>query len=190
MMIIKSYLKSEYSYRKAHFPIFCMFCIFPFVSIYAKLAHNTMINYDSFWVVLFAFIVIVSGFRINRDYKSLIYTLFILIILKYIVPYLTESIVLKAWVMDMKWVFYALTAIFWISKYGLPEKQFIYDGSLFFAKIYIVFTLFRYIILNEDISRDGILMEANYDGFMILMGFCLINDQNTSKRDFIVLYIL
>lgn len=37
-----------------------------------------------------------------------------------------------------------------------------------------------------QMGREGILMESNYDGFMILMGFCLIDKYKGSKIDWLI----
>lgn len=175
--------------KMANLPFFLMFCIFPFVSIFAKLMGLGMLNYDVFWVLAFCLSCMPIP-RMHSRFHEMFVVLSVLLLFKYFFPLIVyENIVYKAWLMDIKWLLYLLFCIFWISKHGNPDCEKIYKYSLFFSYIYILFTIFRYIVLKEDVSRDGILMEANYDGFMILMGFCFFDSFKKKKTDFFIFFV-
>lgn len=72
--------------------------------------------------------------------------------------------------MDGKWMIYLITAILWLSIVGSPKIIHVYKYCIFFCLIYIAKAL--YMIGTGTLSRAGVLMEANYDGFMILIVYC------------------
>ena len=133
-------------------------------------------------------LVLSLGVQYRKKYVVIIAWLFVLLFLKYGIPLLFNSnVLLYPWAMDCKWIVYLLFVVLWINKYGLPEGQVIYNGSLFFSKVYILYSI--YLLLIGDLGREGILMETNYDGFMILMGFCLIDLYKHNKRDWLIFII-
>lgn len=170
-------------------PISLMFYCFPLVSIVARLAGFGQINYDIVWAPAFVVSLILSiGALFWKKYVAIIVWVTIFLFMKYGLPLLLYSNVqLYPWAMDCKWVVYLFFSLLWINKYGLPSGEVIYKGSLFFSKIYIVYII--YTILIGDLSREGVLMEANYDGYMILMGFCMIDKYKGGKKEW-ALFIL
>ena len=183
-MQLKKLLGCKKKERLANLPVFCMFCIFPFISIIAKFTGLGMLNYDPFWIVAF-FVAFFPIHNIIGWFQRSLFFILLFVLMKYgyaILQY--DQISVKAWAMDIKWIIYLLFSMLWVSKHGFPNCDSIYNCSLFFSKVYILFTIFRYLVLKEEISRDGILMEANYDGFMILMGFCLCGELKDNKKDF------
>ena len=188
-MQTKNLLGRDNKERWANFPIFCMFCIFPFISIIAKFAGVGMLNYDPFWLMAF-FVALFPVHTINGWLQRSLFLILFFVFIKYgyaILQY--DQISVKAWAMDVKWILYLLFSILWISKHGFPSRNSIYNCSLFFSKVYVLFTIFRYIVLKEEISRDGILMEANYDGFMILMGLCLCGEIKDNKKNILLFFL-
>lgn len=185
-MTLNSYLGYTTIEKRANLPVFLMFCIFPLISITAKVMGIRMLNYDPFWMAAFAVACLPFPY-IASVYKKLVLILVLLVFFKFGVPIIAYTGVnTTPWMMDIKWLIYLAFSILWISKNGFPNSTNIYKCSLFFSKVYVLFTLFRYLVWREDVSRDGILMEANYDGFMILMGFCFCGDFKKNKKDFLI----
>ena len=170
-------------------PVELIFYWFPFVSIFARLLGLGQLNYDFFWVPVFALTLFLSyGVRLRWKYILLVLIVGGLILLKYGLPLIFEKRVqFHPWMMDLKWVAYFIFAILWIGNYGWPSQRIIYKGSLFFSKLYIIWTL--YIIASGQLSREGILMESNYDGFMILMGLCWIDKCKEGRYDGLIFII-
>ena len=82
--------------------------------------------------------------------------------------------------MDGKWIVYLVLAILWIDMFGYPSINKMYKAGVFFSMIYILKTL--YVIGTGQLSRGGVLLEANYDGFMILMVYCFREQINNKKK--------
>lgn len=173
------------SIQKRDLPIWIMFCIFPFISIYAWAAGLGEVNYDYVWVIVFVLLFICKFFGKNSGLKKknfqLIIILSFLFALKYLVPWLyTTQISLTASVMDGKWVAYLMLAILWIDTFGYPSIEKMYKAGLFFSIIYIGKAL--YVIATGQLSRSGVLLEANYDGFMILIVYCCRGQISNKKK--------
>ena len=166
-------------------PINLIFYCFPLISIVARFANRGQLNYDFFWAPAFVVVLfLLIGTKFKKKYFVLFTWLSLLLFLKYVLPlFFYGNVQLYPWLMDCKWVVYLLFSIFWINRFGLPSGRVIYKGSLFFSKVYILYAI--YIIIRGQLSREGILMESNYDGFMILMGFCLIDKYKQSKIDWL-----
>lgn len=173
-------------------PIKLMFYIFPFFSILAFHSGKGMLNYDFFWVFAFLFILVVTPIKkLKKKYFTIIITLVVLLIIKYFIPSIIYSdIQLKPLVMDAKWFVYLIFSYLWINKFNYPNPDVIYKGSRFFSILYIIYFVIKYIILEYDVARDGILMEANYDGFMILIGFCLVDSCSKNKKIDNIFFVL
>lgn len=169
-----------YSNKIKNIPIYLVFYIFPIFALVFNI-----FSYDYVWIGLLGCTIIGNCFKIkfklSRSHFIFLFILFFLISCKYIIPHLfIQNIILKAAIMDGKWVAYLLLAILWINFYGYPSLDKIYKAGFFFSVLYIIVALIR--IVTGNISRNGILMEANYDGFMILMVYCFIDEiKNKSK---------
>lgn len=81
--------------------------------------------------------------------------------------------------MDGKWFLYLFAALLWIDIYGTPRIEKVYKYCVFFCIIYICKAL--YMLFTNSLSRGGVLMEANYDGYMILIVYCF-SDVVRKKR--------
>ena len=167
-------------------PIGLMFYCFPLISIVARIGGRGQLNYDYFWVPALAFALLFSiGAKYRKSFVILLACIGVLCFLKYFIPLLlVEKVQWRPWLMDCKWIVYLLFSVFWINRFGLPSGKHIYEGSLFFSKVYIIYAI--YLLINNQLSREGILMEANYDGFMILMGFCWIDQFRKGKYDLLI----
>lgn len=161
-----------------------MFYCFPLVSIAARFLGIGQLNYDFFWVPALAIAFVLSiGAKFWKKYMVLLVWVAIFLFIKYGIPFLYENIQLYPWLMDCKWVAYLFFTILWINRFGNPSGEVIYKGSLFFSKVYIVYAI--WILITSQLGREGIIMEANYDGFMILMGFCLIDKYQHRKTEWL-----
>lgn len=166
-------------------PIWLMFCVFPFVSIFAWGMGKGEVNYDYVWVlafiVLLIYIVLKEKIKLKKKHLYFLITLFFLVILKYILPWMYDShLSLTASIMDGKWIVYLVLAILWIDIFGYPSINKMYKAGVFFSVIYILKAL--YVISTGQLSRGGVLLEANYDGFMILMVYCFREQINKKKK--------
>lgn len=177
---------------KADFPVLLMFCVFPFISITAWLMGKGEVNYDYFWV---PFLFWLLCYRITHNNKcvtkkhcKLLNVVMALVIFKYIIPWIYDSsIILKASLMDGKWVVYVFIAILWTDIFGLPSIERMYKAGVFFAVIYIAKAV--YMMVTGQLSRGGLLLEANYDGLMILIVYCFgRNVKNKKLYDLILVF--
>lgn len=159
---------------KREFPFWAMFCLFPVISIAVwQITGNEVVNYDVFWIPFCAVLSLYGLIRKTIIFKEQVKAYLIigfLVILKYFIPWVDENILLTASLMDAKWLIYLFTAIVWLNSFGSPRIEKIYKYCIFFCFIYIAKAL--YMILTGQLSRSGVLMEANYDGYMILMVYC------------------
>lgn len=105
-------------------------------------------------------------------------------------PYvLVDNLQTVALVMDGKWVAYLVLAIMWVDTYGYPSIEKTYKAGVFFSIIYIA-KAFYILATQHDLSRSGLLLEANYDGFMILIVYCFSSEVKNKKKweDLILLF--
>ena len=169
-----------------NFPIVIIYYLFPIFSIIARIIGRGQLNYDYIWVPSFVLALVLSiGAKYRKRFIILITCIGVLMFLKYILPLLfIEKVQWRPWLMDCKWIVYLLFSIFWINRFGIPSGKHIYEGSLFFSKVYIIYAI--YLFLTSQLDREGILMESNYDGFMILMGFCWIDQFRKGKYDLLI----
>lgn len=186
-------MKTKYEDRHIvewkNLPIIIMFYCFPILSIMSKIVGIGLFNYDFFWICAFALTLILS-FDVKMPWKYIVLMSVIgfLLFLKYGIPFVFErGVQLHPWMMDMKWIVYLFFSLLWMCNYGEPSPHYIYKGSKFFAKVYILWTI--YVIASGQLSRDGILMESNYDGFMILMGLCWVDRCKEGKYDLLIFII-
>lgn len=156
------------------FPFWAMFCLFPFISIiYWQVRGQDIVNYDLFWIPFTALMCIYSVFKIkswSKKYTKYIFLFVVLCLLKYVIPIGGDKISLNASLMDGKWFVYLLATALWINLFGSPRIERLYRYCIFFCIIYSCKAL--YMIYTGTLSRAGVLMEANYDGYMILMIYC------------------
>lgn len=167
------------------FPIWLMFCIFPFISIFAWLSSKGEVNYDYVWGPALPLLIGYCIFFMRKRFFRKSYIIFFLIlsffiIIKYVVPWNSMQISLVASVMDGKWVVYLAFALLWIDTFGYPDVNKIYKYCLFFSIIYILKAL--YMILSGHLTREGLLLEANYDGFMILIVYCFRSIPSNNQK--------
>lgn len=166
-------------------PIWLMFCIFPFVSIFAWGMGKGEVNYDYVWVLVFIvlliYIALKKKIRLKKKNIHFLIVLLFLVVLKYILPWIYDShLSITGSIMDGKWIVYLVLAILWIDMFGYPSINKMYKAGVFFSIIYILKTL--YVISTGQLSRGGVLLEANYDGFMILMVYCFREQINNKKK--------
>lgn len=159
---------------KREFPFWAMFCLFPLISIVVwQTTGNQVVNYDIFWIPFCAVLSVYALLYRKLILKGQVKVYLVigtLVFLKYIVPWNHESISLTASLMDGKWLIYLFTAIVWLNCFGSPRIERLYKYCIFFCFIYTAKAI--YMILTGQLSRSGVLMEANYDGYMILMVYC------------------
>lgn len=184
-MVEKNIMKQRNKNYWADLPIIIMFYVFPFISLVALISKGIVIvNYDYVWGGLLActigLCVLKNRLRMLRLHFIVLSVVGLLICFKYIVPCFFQNIIIKAAIMDGKWVVYLLFVILWINLFGYPSIERIYKGGLFFSVLYIVIAGVR--IITGNMSRAGILMEANYDGFMILMAYCFMDEVRRKRK--------
>jgi len=120
--------------------------------------------------------------RLNKNHAIFLMVLVSLVSLKYFLPWLyNERLSAKASMMDGKWTVYAIFAVLWVNLYGYPTIEKMYKYCVFFSIVYIANALFA-IVTGDDIERTGLLMESNYDGFMILMIYCFSTEVMNRKK--------
>ena len=156
------------------FPFWAMFCLFPFISIITWVTKGQdIVNYDLFWIPFTALLCVYTVFQVkswSKKYTKYIFLFATLCLLKYVIPIGGGHISLNASLMDGKWFVYLLATALWIYNFGTPRIDRVYRYCIFFCCIYICKAL--YMIATGTLSRAGVLMEANYDGFMVLMIYC------------------
>jgi hypothetical protein len=162
-----------------------MFRVFPFISLFVWFLTKNEVNYDIFWApVTAAFVVykiVHSRIRLNKLYASLLLLLIFLLLLKYIFPwFVSDGLSLKAALMDGKWVVYLTLVTLWVGTFGVPSIDNMYKAAVFFSIIYCFKALLMF--LSGHIDRSGLLLEANYDGYMILMAYCFRNQVKTKGK--------
>ena len=172
-----------------NYPIYLIFYCFPILSLFFH-TFKIDFNYDYFWVPAFAALLFISfAMQTRKVYSSLLLSVTLLLLLKYFVPFCYDiPIKVTPLIMDGKWFVYLIYVILWAKCFGLPDKYIIYRGALFFSYVYILYTIAR-ILLRIPLGRTGLLMESNYDGFMILMGFCFIGLYSEKRRDYWIFVI-
>lgn len=128
-----------------------------------------------FGIVLIAslFAIFKGSFVIRKSHLRFLGIITLLVFLKYIIPHVDKNIVLNAAIMDGKWYVYLTIAILSIAIWGYPSINKTWKAAKFFCCIYIAKAL--YMFLTGQVTRAGVLLEANYDGFMILIVYCLRN---------------
>lgn len=178
-------LSMNLSIQYKDLPIIAIFYIFPLISIVAWSKGKSEINYDYVWISMLSALLIYYIYRRNFIFKKKLFHYLIIFLLlfafKYLMPWLYyTNMSLKASLMDGKWVVYLALAILWIKTFGYPSIENLYKAGLFFSIIYIIKA--SYMIFTNQLSRSGVLMEANYDGFMILIVYCFKDQINNCKR--------
>lgn len=168
-------------------PILFVYYIFPFISIIGRFL-GYRINYEFFWIILFLLFPILSIKKRIGEKKIILLSLFIwVIILKYLCPFLLNqnSLIIKPFFIELKWIIYVFLAIGWTTFIGTPDKNLLYKGGKFFAYVYILYSIFKY--LSTGIyERVIILDESNYDGFLLLIPFCFIFENRINKFDYFI----
>ncbi len=166
------------------FPFWAMFCLFPVISIALwRVKDIAIINYDVFWIPLTILLCVYSLLNQKtwrKKYLKYIILFCILCLLKYVFPLSSGDISLRASIMDGKWLVYLLSATLWIYNFGSPRIDRLYRYCIFFCGIYICKAL--YMVFTGTLSRAGVLMEANYDGYMILMIYCFSCTVKNKKK--------
>lgn len=172
-------------------PVYFVFYVFPFISIIGQLFLGTRINYESFWMLLlFCFPYVSVKKSIKKVYFVSLAVLFFLLTLKYWTPllFISIEISIRPFLIEMKWILYLSLALLWTNFVGIPDKQLLFKAGKFFCCIYIIYSLIIY-ELHGGIERVGIIDEANYDGFLMLIPFCFVFEGGYKKRD-ILLFVI
>lgn len=171
------------------FPIILSYYIFPFIGIIHNLLFKGYANFEFVWICLF-FMVLLRSLWCKYPKKEfiLIFIIILAISLKYILPFAwNNDVILRPLVMDIKWLLYLSIAFLWIHKFGKPKIQILYNGALFFCKVYILFSLFMIFVHGH--IRAGLLSESNYDCFLFLIGYCFISNARHRKLDYLIFFI-
>lgn len=170
----------------ANFPIYLSLIYFPIASLAMK-PFGMAINYDAIWIIVFLIFLLLRRPKVYLSGTSFIFVL--LFVVKYLSPLLiSDKISFKALAMDGKYLFYIVFIYLWLREFKTISLRVVYRSILFFSKLYILFTIIRLLVL-PDIDRDGILMEANYDGFMILLGVCIFDIVGGKNKDLAILVL-
>lgn len=176
------------------FPVWVMFYVFPILSFISRFNENGAINYDPFWIGMLALlllkILVTGNLQLKKQHTIFLSILMCLIVFKYIVPWgYNNGLSLKASMMDGKWVIYAVFTVLWVNLYGYPTIEKIYKAGVFFSIVYIVKT-FLTLATGNNLTREGLLLEANYDGYMILIVYCFSTEvRNKNKWEDVILLL-
>lgn len=172
-------------------PIYILYYIFPFISIFFIQLGFGNPNYEFFWVSLLILSPWLSTqWEIDKKHFFLLLIISIAFFLKYIIPYtyIKEDIVLRALVMDGKWIIYVILSILWVNFTKTPSIKTLYSAGIFFSKVYIIYSILLFI--KQGISvRPSIIGEANYDGLLILIPFCFIKETKGRFKDYLLFSI-
>ncbi len=123
-----------------NFPITLAFYILPVISALTQLFLNIRPNYEAVWSILPILIILFSKRKIKKNIFSILCITTILIISKYIIPaFFTENIVWRAWLMDIKWLYYLIIGLLWVGYFGAIDSKSIIKGGCFFCYIYILY---------------------------------------------------
>lgn len=168
------------------------FYILPVISAFTQLFLNIRPNYEVVWGILPILIILFSKRKINKHIFSILYITTILIVCKYIIPvFYAENIVWRAWLMDIKWLYYLIIGLLWIGYFGTIDSKSIIKGGYFFCWVYISFIILM-TLKTGHFSRvnSGLLDECNYDCFLVLIPFCYIYQNIHYKKKQILPFIL
>lgn len=168
------------------FPVWVMFYVFPILSFISRFNENGAINYDPFWIGMLALlllkILVTGNLQLKKQHTIFLSILMCLIVFKYIIPWVyNNGLSLKASMMDGKWVIYAVFTVLWVNLYGYPTIEKIYKAGVFFSIVYIVKT-FLTLATGNNLTREGLLLEANYDGYMILIVYCFSTEVRNKNK--------
>lgn len=173
-------------------PIKLAFYILPVLSVFTQLLLNIRPNYEVVWGILPILIIIFAKGKLNKYIFKALCVITILIICKYIIPiFYTDNIVWRAWLMDIKWLYYLIIGLLWIGYFGAIDSKSIIKGGTFFCWVYISFIILM-TLKTGHLSRanSGLLDECNYDCFLILIPFCYIYQNKYYNRKQILPFIL
>lgn len=167
-------------------PVYVMFYVFPILSFISRINEDGAINYDPFWIGMLALLLLkllLRGYlQLKKQHAIFLLILLFFVALKYIVPWgYNNDLYLKASMMDGKWVIYIVFTILWVNLYGYPTVEKMYKAGVFFSIVYIIKALLT-LATGNDLSREGLLLEANYDGFMILIAYCFSTEVKNKKK--------
>lgn len=175
-----------------NFPIILAFYILPILSAVARLSLNIRPNYEIVWGILPILIILFSRKKINIYIFHALCIATILIICKYIIPiFYTNNIVWRAWLMDIKWLYYLIIGLLWVGYFGPLDSKAIIRGGHFFCYVYITFIILM-TLKTGHFSRgnSGLLDECNYDCFLVMIPFCYIYQNKSYERKQILPFIL
>lgn len=107
------------------FPVWMMFCVFPFISLASWASGKGEVNYDPFYIGMTAFLLLRIFFtgtvRLQKRHVFFLSALAALVFLKYVVPWIyIDRLSLKASLMDGKWVCFVVFAVLWVNRCCLP----------------------------------------------------------------------
>lgn len=172
-------------------PIYLVYYIFPFISIPFRILENRGVNYEIIWILLFLVSTLCVNRMMKKNFLIILLCLFFIVVYKYVYPFFYisgEDVYLKALIIDGKWIFYLILALLWVNNIGLPRKETLYNAGVFFSKIFIIYSMYIFSVWGYD-ARPGILGEANYDGLLMLLPFCFINDMGGKYKDYILFFV-
>lgn len=175
-----------------NFPITLAFYILPILSAFTQLSWGIRPNYEVVWGLLPILIVIFAKKKINKYIFNALCITTILIIFKYFIPIFdTDDIVWRAWLMDIKWLYYLIIGLLWIGYFGTIDTKTIIRGGHFFCYVYLTFVIIMTLKTGHfSRANSGLLDECNYDCFLVLIPFCYIYQNHHYKRKQILPFIL
>lgn len=175
-----------------NFPITLAFYILPVLSAFTQLFLSIRPNYEVAWGVLPILIILFTRKKLNKYIFNALCITTILITCKYVIPiFYIDNIVWRAWLMDIKWLYYLMIGLFWVGYFGAIDSKSIIKGGYFFCYVYISFIILMTLKTGQfSRANSGLLDECNYDCFLVLIPFCYIYQNIHYKKRPILPFIL
>lgn len=171
-------------------PIYLVCYIFPLISIPFLLQGYDRIDYEIVWIVLFFISALCMNRMIKKNVFVILLCLFFAVLFKYICPLIVQynQVYFRALMIDGKWIVYLVLTLLWVNNIGYPSEKVLYKAGVFFSKIFIMYSIYCYCKFGFD-ARPGVLGEANYDGLLMLIPFCFIEDMGGKFKDYFLFFI-
>jgi hypothetical protein len=148
--------------------------------------YNLKIVFDLCIVFFFTIAIFLSTLVNKRSIISSYFKLLILIglflllyalVLTLISILYYERVYFFVTLMEYKAVLYLISCAFFLKIYGLPDKKYFFVVIRILCLLIIFKSIFEYFALGL-VTRNGVLSEGNYDGYIVLFLFAYCLDAN------------
>lgn len=172
----------------ANYPLYIVYYLLPLISAAFRVMGHDKINYEFLWMAVLPFFVFIFlKAKLPRWCLNTMFVVIGLTVIKYIAPiFWTSNIVLRALVMDYKWIYYLILSSLWCGYLGQINTRVLYKCGRNFAIFYNLFILLMTLKNGYDRGNGALLDECNYDCYLMLIPFCFIKKESETKWDYLV----